>query len=463
MGILNSGGEGAFGLRTAVNGAKFLQSTMGKKSISRMASNSIFQYPVFVSAEIDTNEVIAIAKTLERQLGAFVMTSISFNNTVDLNKYDSVLTYLSVFHNNDNINPNIMMMVNNAVECTNEIPQKILMSLAIECYNETHMEDVLDTDSINNIYKPYEFTKKKIEDAINIATEGKVKDVWRQSKSNYDSSAVKDTLSKNNDKSKGSKVFGKRSSEDFKGWEADNNGHVHEKWLTREKKGFRDGVKAPEIKSNQSLSSMEPTMINVSFNVHEKGNGTWEQNVIIGIKTMCRQIRSAAIVSNMVEAVRGSNHIFDFIKYTDREVKSALALIPPAKAIRDAREFAKSKFMDEEKFMKFAQKRKMFNAAQKILGAPVPPTVTVIITSFEAEKVKQITGVDLNNFRQVEKLMNNYYLLCFCIYDTETKELKMVFDGDSDWCVNTIYSLAELTSKGTYMDLAQSAQMIGRR
>lgn len=454
LGTYNKPDDDGFGLSSAVNGARFIKSTMGKNSISRMASKSIFQYPVFVSAEIDTNEVISIAKALERQLAAFLMTAISFNNTVDLNKYDSVLSYLAVFHNNDNINPNVMMMVKNAVECNNEIPQKELLAIAMECYNETYIENVLDTDSINDIYKPYEFTKKRIKDAINMATEAKITDTWTISKSEYNKAAQKEKLSSINSNN-GSQVMGKKSSEYYQ-VSKDN-------WKVREKKGFRDGVKAPELKNSQSLSSMEPTMINASFTVHMKGEGSWEQNTIIGIKTMCRQIRSSAIVSNMVEAIRGSNRIFDFIKYTDREVKSALALLPPAKVISDGREFAKAKFMDEEKFMKFTQKRKMFNSAQKILGAPIPPTVTVIITSYEVEKIRQITGVDLNNFRHVERIMNNYYLLCFCIYDTETKELKMLFDGDSDWCVNTIYSLSQLTSKGSYMDIAQSAQMIGRR
>lgn len=455
MGIFSSNSN-SYGLRTAVNGARIIKSNLGKTSISRMASKSIFQYPVFVSAEIDANEVAAIAKTLERQIGAFVMTSISFNNTVDLNKYDSVLSYLAVFHNNDNINPNIMMMVKNATECNNEIPRNVLHSIAIECYNETYPESVLDTDSVNDIYKPYIFTKKRIENAISMATEGKIVDQWTLSKASYDYKAKRNKINESDKENNGSVVRGKKSSEYIFDKESGE-------WNTREKKGFRDGIKSPELKNSQSLSSMEPTMINVSFNVHEHGEGTWEQNVIIGIKTMCRQIRSSAVVSNMVDAIRGSNRIFDFIKYTDREVKSILALIPPVKSIKDAREFAKSKFMDDEKFMKFTQKRKMFNSAQKVLGAPIPPNVTVLITSYEVEKIRQVTGVDLNNFKQVERIMNNYYLLCFGIYDTETKELKMIFDGDSDWCVNTIYSLSQLTMKGSYMDIAQSAEMIGRR
>lgn len=108
--------------------------------------------------------------------------------------------------------------------------------------------------------------------------------------------------------------------------------------------------------------------------------------------------------------------------------------------------------------MNLSKKRKMFDSLQKIKNAPVPPNMNIIITTYEAQKVYEITGVDLMDARQARMIIDKYYVLSFSIFDTETDEYRIMYDTDTDWSIHNIYSINQPTYDKVFKEMTKSVK-----
>jgi hypothetical protein len=88
---------------SASNITKYASKVLKHNSISKMASESIFQYPLLISSSIDTDEIMVISRALEMQFAAMVVSVLSLHPSVDLSKYENLTQYLAKFHSNKDI------------------------------------------------------------------------------------------------------------------------------------------------------------------------------------------------------------------------------------------------------------------------------------------------------------------------------------------------------------------------
>lgn len=481
-------------IKSAIKSVVVTGKSFGRSSITKMAQNSIFEYPHIISAAIETNEAMTLLKSSEFALSNFVVMSIARRNSVDIDKYGNIENYLANIHNNSDINPNFLGMgvitdsdISNATEgftITNVEDASGMFSIedkqkmAIECLNNWDVTGALDTESLNDIYKPYNRTKYQMQEDLQLMRETameattpksilknaarrnansmNVGKVYREAKQVEEEQIVRDKSGKPvyAVDAKGKKIeIGK-----------DKNGNpIYQYKKEKVKKivggqmqkfgKFRDGVNGPSFvdATKRQLSTMEPTLLNVTLSCYGKDLGNWSQNVVLGVKALPRIIRSDIMINNMVSAAVGSNGAFAFIKLAEKELKTALFMFGPFKAMKESKDAALAGY-DTNKFMDMIKKRKMFNSLQSLNGAPVPPNMTIIMTTAEAEKVRELTGVDLLNPSQARSLIDKYYILAFGIYDTETKEYRVMYDTDRDWNYNTLYSLQANGTGKTYMD-----------
>ena len=202
-------------------------------------------------------------------------------------------------------------------------------------------------------------------------------------------------------------------------------------------------------------------MINVTVLCHGKTEGSFTQNVTIGVKTMPRVISSELMITSMIDVCQDTHKIFKFLKWTKGEIKTLDALL----GISNARKKVLEKNAKQEvKLINQAKKRRGNSILQRFLGNQVMPTLTIIITDYEAAMIKESCHVDLNNLSEAVRLMNKYFLLSFGIYDTKQNMLKVLFDCDDDWAYTTIGNLKSNTNKVNDV-LSQNAVlgMFGRR
>ena len=98
----------------------------------------------------------------------------------------------------------------------------------------------------------------------------------------------------------------------------------------------------------------------------------------------------------------------------------------------------------KDNWMKRLKGRKHMQGINKLIGRQLLPNASVIITESEAFAIQQDCGVDPHNPADATKMMDKYFMLAFGIYDTESKLLDIIYDGESQF---SSYSIRELVAK----------------
>ena len=407
---------------TASNIARYSAKILKNTSITKMAKDSIFQYPLLISSSIETDEVMVMARAIEMQFAAMVVSTLSMHPSVDLRKYENLSEYIAKFHSNKDIPTGITAATRFIYESASvlddyNIPN--VKELGLACWDI--VEEQLDTSILNNVYKPYTRTERIISEKIA---------VLEAAKNPTNQLSLKMRASMRQDE------------------------------ITEMGNHIRLSDRTGEIVKNDKLSALEPTLIKVQFLVHGDGvTGKFIQPIVLGVKMMIRLIRSDLMVVNMADAAKDSNVIFKFIKWAQGEYKTIRDMIFNISEIKDTAINTKG----VSKWWKALKRRKNINNLTKFADNKVLPSTTIIMTSYEVARVAEITGVNLAQIHNALKVMSKYYLLGFGIFDTETKVLSMIFDGDTDFAESTLGSLKNAASKN--IDLSNTrdvAKLLGR-
>ena len=328
----------------------------------------------------------------------------------DLSKYGKdnyLVKYLKKFHSNSDIGGEILPAGESAViESANIIDDDKIFAVDMPSLCDSVYE-ACDMTSINDIYRPFKRTTRILEDALEAkGTTGK-------------------TITIGNTKLENADAIAKLNEEKYV-----ENG-----------KAIRRGTDkgGAGVINSSYMTDMTPTMINISFVADATGKGdTWTQNVTIGVKSMVRMAKSGVVINNMVDAFK-DRALFTWIKWTNGEINAAELIFGVSKALQDG--YAAGK---KDNWMKRLKGRKNMQALNKLIGRQLLPNASVIITESEALAIQQDCGVDPHNPADAAKMMNKYFMLAFGIYDTESKLLDIIYDGESQF---SSYSIRELVAK----------------
>ena len=70
-------------VNTAVSTGKVIAKYVSNTSLTKLAKDSIFQFPVIISASIDNDEIFVMAKSFERSYASMMVSVISMNNCIE--------------------------------------------------------------------------------------------------------------------------------------------------------------------------------------------------------------------------------------------------------------------------------------------------------------------------------------------------------------------------------------------
>lgn len=467
--------------KLVAKGLKFVKGSSGsleKNSLTRLGRDTILQTPVISSSAIGTDETIIIARAIEKYIAAMAVSGFSLRS-VDLTKNDDIAQYIKRYHNNDDIPSNIKAASTFLLESANYIDDKLLQATESEilsCWNVT--EEHLSMESVNDIYKPYDNTKNIIMDKIEKLESATESILDKSSKLNSGLDKLNSSFGGDDrnipirNRETTTKTNSSNSSNNDENTQFDADGNI--KGSSVSKKTSSTNTKetvtvskqvAPNtfnaIVKNDRLTALEPTMANIQFVVHggDGDNKQFIQNVVLGFKAMVRTIRSDIMVANMIEAAKNSNIIFKFIKWTKGEFKFVKDVIFNITEIKDSAISDNS----DKNFLKAIKRRKEINNVSKFFDNKIPPSTIIIMSSYEVARVAEATGVNLSQIHNALKLLNKYYLIGFGIYDTETKILSMLFDGDSEFIETTIDSLKSSTERNSStINMSDAMKLFGR-
>jgi len=470
------------GLKTTMNAAKVASSIskmVGRNSIARMGKESTMQFPVLMSSNMNTEEAVTIARALEKQFAAWSVTMFSLRPVMDLDKFDDFSDFLKSFHNNDNIPSNFKAASNVLESATEPVEGETIFKTEEEAQPATESTDTaivsstwaiesattigynqdagvgsacwditkeqLDMENLKDLYRPYERTAQILETKI-----GSMKTVKEAFSDDLNQAASDLDKLHNADKFTG--LNGSNTNV-----RKDGNVTTTVRTDATKEKSYTNSV-VP----NQRLTALEPTLINIQVVAHGKnstGPNQFTHNLTLGVKAMVRLVRSDLMIANIADATKNSNAIFKFIKWAKGEVhfvRDVMLGIDSAKA-----KASNDKY--ENRLLKSSLKRKKINNFTKFLNNKVMPNLTVIITTYEALQIKELTGVDLTELHNVMNVMNKYYFLSFGIYDTEAQTLQIYFDGDEDFAWASIDAMKTQTNKDVNVKDAQNIlKLMGR-
>lgn len=401
-------------INTGIKTGKVIAKYVSNTSLTKLARDSIFQFPVIISASIDNDEIFVMSKALERNYASMMISVISMNSYIDLNKYgkeDYLIKFLRRFHSNADIGGQIYANESFGIESANILPQENVVGVNVAALWDSAFESC-DMDSINEMYRPFKRTTRILEDALEASKMSFGDKLTIENADAIAKAGEKNVINTDGDKTKLPQ----------RGNEKNTN----------------------QIVKSEYMTDMAPTMINVSFIADATGKGdTWSQNVVLGIKAMVRMVKSGVMVNNMLDAFK-DRALFKWIKWTNGEISTAELIFGAGKAAQDG--YAA---VAKDNWLKKLRNRKYMQGINKILGRRLLPNASIIITETEAISIQEACGIDPHNAADVTKMMNKYFLLAFGIYDTEAKLLNIIYDGDSQFSTQSIREIAAKNKKDT--------------
>ena len=401
-------------VNTAVSTGKVIAKYVSNTSLTKLAKDSIFQFPVIISASIDNDEIFVMAKSFERSYASMMVSVISMSSYIDLNKYgkeDYLVNFLRRFHSNTNIGGNIIASESISISDANILPQENVVGVNVAALWDSVYESV-DNTSINDMYRPFKRTTRILENALEAGTFAKTITIGNTSIDNADTIAKIGQKNVVNDE--GKPIRNSKSD------------------------------KFNQVVKSDYMTDMAPTMINVTVVADATGKGaTWTQNVVLGIKSMVRMVKSGVMVNNMMDAFKDRG-LFKWLSWTKGEISTAELIFGAGKAMQDGYAAGKG-----DNWLKTLRERKMMQGVNKLLGKHLLPNASIIITESEAIAIHDAIGIDVHNPADVKKMMSRYFLLAFGIYDTENKLLDIMYDGDYQFSTESIRELAAKNKKDT--------------
>lgn len=465
----------------AVNTAKEIaepiikvQAATAKTSLMRLTKDQVFQFPIIMDADIDDDEKFPMIKSIEKNYAAIVMTAIVNEGVINRNKYDTINDFLRKFHNNDDMPFNALesdIEVTEAIASEGYLPEKALVEMW-DC-----IEEQLDSESINDMYLPYQRTAAKLSRAIEaakmaVATESEEKYFRRvQKKMRKDKNGnevvdkdpggneivltdklgnpmyqyiVANATSPNYQKLV-DQLGEPKSASEWKDANLQNritdaekeNDAINARNLAKAEADSKSRVRGEVVKDDK-FNSLTPTLVRMTLaNIKSGAGAPWSQELIIGVRAMPRILPQSIMISNMVEAFK-DREIFKFIKWTRGEIKFADVLF----GFSSAREAAAMKA--DRKWLKVLRSRAKKDKLFRTLGHKINPNCTIIITATDAHMIQEKCGVNPYDISNVRKMMDKYFLLGFGIYDSEGKMLNLIYDGETEF---TNYSMRSMIAE----------------
>lgn len=468
-----------------------------KSSLTRDARDNIAMYPCVMSSDIQLDDAVPLAKSLELHYASLLVAIISANSTYNRGRYANAMDYIKAnFHNNDTIpailkagiesqlEPDFHVTGISAAHVSPEASKMVSPEFVMECWLGSDL--MFNKATLNQVYRPEKMNQATMESIVTDlrklntpameATDdyagGLGTGLRRFTQNPTHPNTPGGAPSRYNVMKTSQPVQLRARDGDHEGsllWRDKRTGQVHsEGGMVKELKMTPEQIRkdpnyepVTELKDvnelkgvtyetgkqaivpNQKLNGMEPTMINLQLTGESNGVAI-TQNIVMGVKVMIQQVQPAVMVSNLVQGVGGSRAMFAFIKWTKGQYSFLKDFIL---GVSNAKESAISN-KDVRNWIGALKRRKQANMLARIgAGESIPPNTTVVLTSHEAALVAEQTGVDLNEPYNAIKLMNAYYFLAVMIVDPATGAVKTLFDGDNRYSETSINALRGKTNK----------------
>lgn len=387
------------------------------KSISSFSSKGTYYFPMILSDQVSLDETKMITKAVEKTYATFVATCISLIPFHRIRACDrgSVDSYLKIFHQNIGISEpsDIGVTVENAS----------MVDTAIMAKAQEEWKRVLKESS-----------KYYFEDIAEVPVVKAISEMYVSQlpgKMSYQLRLNEDVVTD----------LGDGNDNDVTG----NTGEVN-RIQVFDRSVFQD----QEMKK---ANEMLPTLVkaNIGF-VIEGTEEVIQREIIVGVKTFVRRIKSAFLVNELYDTIMTKRKFLRFVKImTGEEEETLMDLILGLKEIKsDATK--KMNGSSNDILLTGKGRRRMANLTSGVLRNNYNPNLTLVMTMNEVNMLKD-KGIDLFSSAHVELLIKELFFLGFVILDQANEIAYIQFDSHN-------YSFQEYPYSTLEREVAQNDRMM---
>lgn len=436
------------------------------ESLARKSSAATLQFPIIISRSINMDTAQSVSKALERQYATFVQIVLSLNPFLDLKKDKDMAGYLNRIHQN---NPSPLDLLES---CTNVYSDEaygvhLLMSINEGCNgpvlrsNKEQMfcvEDYLNKNKINDLYKPANITLPVAESSLNYFCK----------KNNI---VVTEAVEDKNDfgdkinKEAGAKVSSLSDLDQ-------NMMNMHrirmdEQKMHMDKQKFNADLRKTEaefrskamvkLSDNDVKKSNElvPTTLSVTMHVKDGQSFGGVQNFVIGVKGLMHPVNSNEVINNLLDGYKSGNKFFNFIRFTTGEISFVKDFLLNINELKEDAINAHSK--SNSHWWTTLKRRKTLAKAKNAFSKgnnKLLPNASIVCSMEEIVEINEVYGLDLMAPANVKKIMDRYFLLGFVVVDESQELCHFIFDGESNYQVVSFKGLEkENNSKNDFKEI----------
>lgn len=213
-------------------------------------------------------------------------------------------------------------------------------------------------------------------------------------------------------------------------------------------------LKDADVKKN---NGMAPFNIECTFRIRNRnGIETKEVKYIIGIKTILHIVSTQDLADELRDLITGNVKTLQKVRYKTGEI-SFLNYLFNIKGLKaDALKRTNSNKRWISTLKRLSDYRNMNGSllkgtnaiASELMNGSIPiPNGTLILTQADVLYLTSSTGIDLSVVGNAKKLMSNLFLIAVAIVDSSAGTMKVLFDKDVSWDVQSLAAIDAEVSK----------------
>ena len=220
-------------------------------------------------------------------------------------------------------------------------------------------------------------------------------------------------------------------------------------------------LKDVEIKKWNSLT---PYAITATFKIRNGKEIRDAVTYVIGVKTVLHPVELKDLNDDLEDIVNGSNRKLQKVRYTSGEISGKDYFLNLSNIKKNASRALKKTNAWLSTLKQLADYQKLSGTIINAHGKTLPiPNGTMVLSQADVIYLRDNTGIDLNDINTTAKFCNSLFLIALTIVDEVAGTMKMYFDRNVDWDVQSIASLdAEIQKQDNSRISSELSKMINR-
>lgn len=236
-----------------------------------------------------------------------------------------------------------------------------------------------------------------------------------------------------------------------------------------------EGPKTPQLLKNgdlKKLNGMEPWQLDCTFRIKTNNGLDRDIHFIIGVKTVLHMIRTQDLAEDLEELVTGNIKSLRKVKYKTGEI-NFMNYVFNTKAIKaDATKHINHNKRWINSLKRLAEYNKLSGTLFKkpaalvneLINSQIPfPNATLILTQSDVSMLTAQTGIDISEVGNAKRLAKSLFLIAIAIVDQAAGSMKVLFDEEGSWDVQSLSSIeAEMAKTDNSKLMSELNKMVNR-